>query len=378
MPWNQVSAMTLRKEFVALAQSNTVSISELSRRFGISRKTAYKWLNRAKQTDDNSFEDRSKRPSRSPKKTSDTIENLILSTRLEFSEWGGRKLKRYLENEGHTHLPAPSTITEILRRNDLLNTSCARKSERFIRFEHDNPNDLWQMDFKGPMRVRDNSCSALTILDDHSRFSLGIKICRQQTYADTKKALTDVFRRYGLPRRMTMDNGNPWGIANTTRNWTLFAVWLMDQGIYVSHSRPYHPQTQGKDERFHRSLSIEVLNKYDFKSANELQERCEQWRWIYNEKRPHDALNLEVPASRYRVSQRQYQEKITPYEYSPGDITRKIHSAGELKYKGNIYFIGASLYGKTVALRDSEEDGVMHIFYRHQKIGQLDLRRSDL
>ena len=374
MPWNEVSAMTLRKELVTLAQTEALPISELARRFNVSRKTVYKWINRSQANPNEDLKDQPKTPKSSPNKTSEQIEALIIQGRLDFPEWGGRKLKRYLENEGHSNIPAASTITEILKRHDLLNTSSVENKERWIRFEHEYPNDLWQMDFKGPIPTNTGAWSALTVLDDHSRFSLGIEICRQQTYTDTKRALTDVFRRYGLPKRMTMDNGNPWGISNTNRNWTQFAIWLMDQGIYVSHSRPHHPQTQGKDERFHRSLKAEVLSKYHFSSGKDLQDKCEKWRWIYNEKRPHDALKLEVPSTRYRPSQRSYQEKVEPYEYSETDIARKIHSAGELKYGGKIFFIGASLYGKTVALRESEHDGVLDIYYRHQRVGRLNLR----
>ena len=373
MPWNEVSAMTLRKEFVALAQTKTLSISELARRFNISRKTAYKWINRAQVDSQTDFSDHSKAPVHSPNKTSHDIEERIVETRLLFPEWGGRKLKRYLENEGHSNIPAASTITEILKRRDLLNTSSAN-TERWIRFEHEHPNDLWQMDFKGPIESNTGEWSALTVLDDHSRFSLGIQICRQQTYGDTKRALTDVFRRYGLPKRMTMDNGNPWGISNTNRNWTHFAIWLMDQGIHVSHSRPHHPQTQGKDERFHRSLKAEVLTKHHFTSGKDLQEKCEDWRWIYNEKRPHDALKLEVPSSRYQPSQRAYQEKVEPYEYSSSDITRMVHSCGILKFKGQEFNIGSSLYRKRVALREGKQDGIMDVYYRHQRVARLDLR----
>ncbi len=198
---------------------------------------------------------------------------LIKATRLEFPEWGGRKLKRYLENEGHDNIPAASTITEINKRNDLLKTSSVAEKENWIRFEHDFPDDLWQMDFKGPISSNSGDWQVLTVLDDHSRFSLGIQIGRQQTYRDTSKVLIEVFRRYGLPKRMTMDNGNPWGISNKVRNWTKFAIWLMDQGIHVSHSRPHHPQTQGKDERFHCSLRAEVLTKHHFISGKDLQNR---------------------------------------------------------------------------------------------------------
>ena len=374
MPWNEVSAMSLRNEFVSLAIQRKTTISELCRRYSISRKTAYKWINHYKENTDTDFSNRSNKPNYSPNKTPFDVEALIKVTRLEFPEWGGRKLKRYLENEGHDRVPAASTITEIIKRNDLLKTSSVAEKENWIRFEHEFPNDLWQMDFKGPISSNSGDWQALTVLDDHSRFSLGIQICRQQTYKDTSKALIEVFRRYGLPKRMTMDNGNPWGISNKTRNWTKFAIWLMDQGIHVSHSRPHHPQTQGKDERFHRSLKAEVLTKHHFINGKDLQNRCESWRGLYNNKRPHDALNLEVPTSRYQISPREYKEEPELFEYSGSDITRKVHSAGELKYLGKVFYVGATLYRKTVAIRGSGTDGVLHVYYRHQRVAKLDLR----
>jgi len=234
MPWKEVTVVTQREELTALAMLPGSNISELCRRFNISRKTAYKWLERAQSGVDNALHNRSTQPHHSPAKTPYAIERLIIEYRLRYPEWGGRKLKRVLEDEGYQGLPSPSTITEILRRNDLLTTTSAQHAGPWKRFEHAHPNDLWQMDFKGPIETRRGDSHALTVLDDHSRYSLGIKICRQQIYADTKTALASVFQRYGLPHRMTMDNGNPWG--NPHGRWTRFAVWLIDQGIGVSYS----------------------------------------------------------------------------------------------------------------------------------------------
>ncbi len=372
MPWDEVSVMTLRRELVTLAQTKVLPVSELARRFNVSRKTAYKWIRHAIENPSTDFADRARVPHHSPTKTDVITEQLIIKARLQFPEWGGRKLKRYLENEGHPNIPAASTVTQILKRHELLQTSSAEPSERWHRFEHEHPNDLWQMDFKGPIASSAGPWFALTVLDDHSRYSLGIKICRRQAFEETQRGLSQIFQRYGVPRRMTMDNGTPWGSAQRNRNWTLFTVWLMDQGIHVSHSRPYHPQTQGKDERFHRSLKIEVLNRHHFSSGNDLQEKCEQWRWLYNEKRPHDALGLAVPASRYHPSQSRYQSVVQPYEYSPTDITRRIQN-GRLKFLGRLYNIGSALHQKTVAIRQGTEEGIMDVFYRHQRVARIDI-----
>lgn len=372
MPWNEVSTMSLRQEFVSLASLPGANISELCRRFTISRKTGYKWLKRADSTRDEPFANHSTRPHRSPAKTPEAIEQLIIERRLRHPEWGGRKLKRLLENEGYVGLPSHSTITEILRRNNLLETSTVTQQPNWSRFEHEQPNDLWQMDFKGPITTYAHECHALTILDDHSRYSLGIKICANQMYDDTKRALTDVFRQYGLPRRMTMDNGNPWG--NPHGRWTRFAAWLIDQGIGISYSRPYHPQTQGKDERFHRSLKAELLSRQIFENSPDLQRRCDEWRALYNELRPHDALELEVPISRYRVSERSYEENVKPYEYAPDDAVRKVNPNGQIRYRGKTYKVSEAFRQRQVGLRLTRVDGLLDVFYRHQKVAQLDLR----
>lgn len=372
MPWNEVNTMSLREEFLELATSPQSNISELCRRFKISRKTAYKWMKR------NDLNDLSRRPLSSPNQTPAAIEILLLETRLAFPEWGGRKLKRYLENQGHQAIPAASTITDILRRHDLLQTSSVPAKKHFIRFEHEHPNDLWQMDFKGPIPTATGSWNALTVLDDHSRFSLGIQICRRQTYGDTQSVLIPVFKEYGVPKRMTMDNGNPWGVAQRNRHWTKFAIWLMDLGITVSHSTPLHPQTQGKDERFHRSLKYEVLNRHRFLNGRHLQRVCDTWRTLYNEQRPHEALGLDVPADHYQPSSTAYKAKPGSYEYDSSDIIRSVHTRGDVRFKGKTFNIGVSFYRKAVALRETKTDGCYDVYYRHQKVARIDLRTGNV
>lgn len=375
MPWNEVSTMSLRREFVALASQPDANISELCRRFEISRKTGYKWLHRRSSTSE-SYANRSTRPHTSPRKTSIEMEQLIIDRRRRYPEWGGRKLKRLLENEGHSGLPSPSTITEILRRHDLLGVNSATTQANWQRFEHAAPNDLWQMDFKGPITTGQHTCHALTVLDDHSRYSLGIKICASQMYTDTRQALTEVFRHHGLPHRMTMDNGNPWG--NSRGRWTRFSAWLIDQGIGISFSRPYHPQTQGKDERFHRSLKAELLSRQAFANSVDLQERCDRWRTTYNEVRPHDALALGVPLSRYRPSERSYQEQVPSFEYAPNDIVRRVTQTGMISYGGRLYPVSEAFRQRSVGLRPTDKDGVLDVFYRHQRVAKVDLRTSNV
>ncbi|MCE9781220.1 IS481 family transposase [Shewanella algae] len=370
MPWKEVSAVNLRTEFVAMASLPDANISLLCQRFQISRKTAYKWLNRA--VNGEVMCDRSRKPLCSPNKTLSSIEDVILDARRLHPEWGGRKLKRHLENMGIAGLPAASTITEILRRNALLNTSSAPKQPNWQRFEHPHPNDLWQMDFKGPIDTKAGKAFALTVLDDHSRFSLGIQVTHGTTFEETKEHLSNVFQRYGLPYRMTMDNGSPWG--NPFGKWSRFTLWQLDHDIKVSHSRPYHPQTQGKDERFHRTLKEELLKRSSFETQGELQRACDEWRHIYNHIRPHTALNLDSPASHYQLSKRKFNNEPTAFEYGADYEVRSIQPNGYVNYRGQCYKVAEVFRKLRVGIRPTLIVDQFEIYYRHQKIGELKLR----
>lgn len=371
MPWNEVSTVRLRREFVALANQQGANHSELCRRFGISRKTGYKWLDRWQEGQRQSLEDRSTRPFHSPFKTPEEVEKQVITLRMQHPDWGGRKLRRRLQDLGSQKVPSASTITEILRRHDLLGSEHTQHQTKWQRFEHPQPNDLWQMDFKGPVVVGHHEGHLLTVLDDHSRYSLGVEVCQSQTYVPTFNALRTIFRRYGLPRRMTMDNGNPWG--NSHGRWTQMSAWFIDQGIRISFSRPYHPQTQGKDERFHRTLKAELLNRVDFEDDRHCQQACNRWREIYNYHRPHDSLGLATPITRYRPSPRAYRDAVREYEYSPDDTVRKVNQTGQIRYQGNSYKISEAFRGRNVGLRPTEQDGKIAVYYRHQKVATLDL-----
>ena len=264
MPWKERTAMSLRDEFVRLALSPGSNVTMLCQRFSISRKTAYKWLARARRGQ--AMTDRSRRPLHSPRQTGPELEKQIMQLRQDF-RWGGRKIHTRLKALGVVEIPAPSTVTDILRRKGQIDPQEAAKHAPGVRFEHPSPNDLWQMDFKGQFRLCGGGwCFPLTVLDDHSRFSLGLRACGNQQGVTVQAQLTDVFRRYGLPCRILCDNGSPWG-CDSRHRYTNFSAWLLRLGIAVSHGRPYHPQTQGKDERFHRTLNVELLKGRSFRDG---------------------------------------------------------------------------------------------------------------
>ncbi len=369
--------MSQRLEFVTFATAEGANVRDLCRRFGVSPNTAYKWLGRFRAVGKEGLEDRSRRPHNSPARTPKEMEDAITELRGNHPAWGGRKLERRLLDLGRTGVPRPSTITAILRRHNLLDREESAKHRAFCRFERATPNELWQMDFKGDFQLSQGRCYPLTILDDHSRFAVAVRACSGINKSITQTELIKIFRRYGLPEWITCDNGSPWGSGGRSYH-TALGVWLMRLGVGVSHSRPHHPQTQGKDERFHRTLEAEVLRYRQGTTLLEWQFHFDQWRAIYNAERPHEALSMDVPASRYRPSLRRYPEHLPAIEYGPSDIVRKVRSYGHIKYRGREYHVGKAFYGLPLALRATTTDGLFDVFFCQHRIGSLDLADNKL
>jgi len=376
MPWRVSSAMSQRHEFVMLANQPQSNLRQLCRQFQISPSTGYKWLKRFRSDGVQGLNDQSRRPKHSPQRTAEKIEQAVITVRQEHPAWGGRKLRARLLALGQSDLPSPSTITNILRRHELVAAADSAKHKPFIRFEHEQPNDLWQMDFKGHFALGPSRCHPLTVLDDHSRFALALTACARQNDATTRAALTAVFRRYGLPWRMTMDNGSPWAAHGYgAAHYTRFSVWLIRLGIRLSFSRPGHPQTQGKDERFHRTLAVELLRDHLWSSFAECQQAFEQWRSQYNLIRPHEALGQKVPASRYRTSSRPFPETLPAIEYDQQEIVRKVGLYGQIRYQNRKIFIGSAFARLHLALRPTAVDGVLDVYLCYQRVGSVDLKQ---
>lgn len=371
MPWGVVSLMSLRQEFVELSEKRAVSFAELCRRYQISRKTGYKWLDRYRKQGSEGLADRSRRPKNSPAKLSKTAEQVVLGLRQRHPRWGARKIRRLLKNQGKVQ-PASSTITALFHRHGLIEPGNQAKPN-WLRFEREAPNSLWQMDFKGPLPTLAGPAHALTVLDDHSRFNLCLKALPNQRGESVKQALTETFRLYGLPNTMIMDNGAPWG-GEPAYPYTTLTMWLIRLNVGVSHSRPYHPQTMGKDERFHGTLSRELLDRRQWKDLSDLDSAFEHFRHKYNFIRPHQALHLEVPASRYQVSLRSFPETLPPIEYEPGVSMRKVQQKGEISFQGKTLKVGQAFRGYPVGLKPTLTDGLFDVLFCHQTICQIDLR----
>ncbi len=370
MPWQEVSTVSLRTEFVQMAGSQAIPFAELCRRFQISRKTGYKWLRRFQQEALPGLADRSRRPQHSPARLSPAVEAQIVALRDRHPQWGAAKLRVRLPGP---QLPSTSTINRVLRRTGRLDPAESGHHQAWHRFEHPQPNDLWQMDFKGWFELSAeprSRCHPLTVLDDHSRFALGLVACANQQTATVQAVLTDLFRRYGLPAWMTMDNGAPWGTGGQGE-YTPLTVWLLRLGVGCSHSHPYHPQTQGKAERFHRTLNTELLRQHTFSDLAAVQAALDHWRTEYNHERPHQALGLHVPASQYWPSPRPFPEVLPPLEYGPEDDVRKVQAQGEVHFRGRIFRVSKAFRGQRVGWRPTAEDGVWELYFGSQCIATV-------
>jgi transposase InsO family protein len=379
MPFREVLVMDERRDFVVFAAVEGANIRELCRRFGISPTTGYKWLARYLLTGVEGLVEQSRRPLASPYRTPSAIEAKVLEVRERSNNaWGGRKIRRTLKNDGGPDdVPAASTITEILRRHDRLGEASAGEHPGpWQRFERDSPNELWQMDFKGHFAIHSGRCHPLTALDDHSRYNLVLSACGHQQGVTVRRQLEFAFRRYGLPLAMLMDGGPPWGDPGGDPH-TGFSVWLMRLGIRVLHGRPRHPQTQGKEERFHRTLKAEVVNGRSFRDLADCQRAFDEWRPRYNHERPHEALAMATPAERYRPSSLSFPEILPAIEYAPGDQVRKVSSDGFINFKNRRWRISKALRGELIALRPTGEDGVYAVHYCAHRITTLDLRQAE-
>jgi len=373
MSWREASAMSLRRELVTLALGDGANIRQVCRHFDVSPKTGYKWIGRWLEGGVVALQDRSRRPHHSPRRTAPHLERAVLDVRDAHPTWCGRKIRDRLLAIGMAHPPSASTITEILRRHGRLDPGHSRPSRAWQRFEAPAPNALWQMDFKGHFPLSySGRCHPLTVLDDHSRFALGLRACPNERGATVQEQLIGIFRRYGLPDRILVDNGSPWG-SDAEHVYTPLTAWLIRLGIGVAHSAPYHPQTLGKDERFHRTVKAEAIGTRIFRDLDECQRRFDQWRDIYNFERPHDSLGRAVPGNRYQLSRQSFPETLPSIEYGPQDLVRKVQANGEIYFRQHAFHVGKAFRGQPVGLRPTTSDGVWDVHFCHQKVATIHL-----
>lgn len=370
MPWKESDVMDQRIEFVVRASRRQESMAGLCREFGISRETGYKWLHRFEQVGSvRKLEEYSRRPRHSPAKTPEEIELRIEALRRA-EGWGSRKLQWMLEQEG-VHR-ARSTIDAILHRRGLMRPAEQTPRPAVKRFERAEPNELLQMDFKGEYPLRSGGwCYPLSLLDDHSRFSLGLFALSSQATAGVQASLVSTFERYGVPQGMLIDHGTPWWSPTSQYGLTRLSVWLIRQGVSLCYSGIGHPQTQGKVERFHRSLKASLSHRGVPTTLDGFSDALDRFRSVYNHVRPHESLDMQPPASRYRPSPRPYTPSPKPWEYPEGAVVITLNSAGVLRYREAQHFVSEALAERRVAVE--EFAGRLLVIYRHMYVREVDL-----
>lgn len=368
MPWSVKGKVELRLEFVRRVLEEREPISRLCEEYGISRPTGYLWLSRYQESRKiQSLVDRSHRPKTSPMKTETRIEARVIELRSKYG-WGADKLKVLLAQEG-VELPR-ITINRIIHRNGLLiEEDCSKPAVR--RFEKANPNEMWQVDLKGCMGRGPARCEPLSILDDHSRFVVGLFPTRTSMLLPIQAAFQKTFEKYGVPDSLLMDHGVPWWGSSHVIGLTRLSVWLMKQDIKLKFSGYNHPQTQGKVERFHKTLAHAVRHKGTPTQFEKWSPLLTTIRREYNHVRPHEALNMAVPASRYMPSRRGFNSAPKPPEYPPGSVVIKLDTLGRFQYKGLRIFASEALAGELIRFEPLEQTAI--IVYRNTPIREVSL-----
>ena len=370
MPWETRCLMEQRVEFVTRALSGEESIKSLCEEYGISRVSGYKWINRYRSgVGVESLRDRSRRPHHSPFKTASSIEQRIRGLYLEYG-WGPKKTRKLLSNKG---IEVPLiTVRRIYARNGF-NESRNVIGPALKRFERSRPNELLQMDHKGQFMTNEGRwCYPLSILDDHSRFCVGLHAVGDQGISTTEGCLIKTFEEYGIPEGMLMDHGIPWWNSSNLWGLTRLSVGLIKQGIKLSFSGIRHPQTQGKVERFHRTLK-QYLHRKDRKltSVSACAELFKEFRSTYNEIRPHEALDLNPPTSRYVRSPKEYSPHIKHWEYPEGSTVTQLDNLGRLSYESKRFFVCEALVNEQVRIVPLEYTAL--VIFRDMVIRELDI-----
>lgn len=370
--------MTERARFVALHGEGLYSMTELCARFGISRRTGYKWLARYETGGLSALEDQRRAPHSCPHRTSQAVEAAVVQAREQHPTWGPEKLLARLRKERpELELPAPSTVGAILKRHGLVPEGRRRRPKP----EHpgggplqvDGPNQVWTADFKGEFPTRDGQlCYPLTICDAHSRFLLGCHALSSPALAGAKPVFTRLFAEYGLPQAIRTDNGPPFA-TTALGGLSRLNVWWTQLGIHHQRIDPGHPEQNGRHERLHRTLKAETTRPPEPDLPMQ-QARFERFRTEYNEIRPHAALAQEPPAAHYHRSERPLPARLPAPAYAGHLLVRRVGPSGSIKLSSRDLFVSSVLKGEQVALEEID-DGVWSVYYYRLLLGRLDVRK---
>lgn len=375
MSWHTGSLLSTRERFALAALARREPFAQLCHRFHIARSTGYKWLHRFRRHGRAGLRDHSRRPHRSPRQLAWRWRLALRRLRHDHPTWGPRKLRARLRHlHPRVHLPVPRTLARWLCRLKLVAPRPRHQRQGPAlpprkRTAARAPNDVWTLDFKGWFRTGDGTrVEPLTVRDLKSRFLLDVRLLRNQSDAHTRRALLRVFRRYGLPKVIRVDNGPPFGGVGP-RGLSRLSVWWRRLGIQVEFGRPAHPEDNAAHEQMHGVYQTEVADAPAM-HARAHQRRSDRWRASYNQLRPHEALNLQPPARHYRVSQRRLPKHLPTWRYPSAWGRRRVSPDGRLFWQGRQRFIGRAFGGEIIALQH-QQAGVWKIFLGPDLLGLL-------
>ena len=374
MPYQELTALDIRKEMVNEYLSNNYTITELSDRYGLARKTIYKCLERYHSQGEEGLAERSHAPFNHPNATDEEIVQTILEMKMKRMKWGPKKILARLKlDQPETHWPADSTGSEILKKYGLVDTKkyCRRTPPYTAPFLGcDMPNMTWSADYKGQFRMGNGRlCYPLTISDNYSRYLLDCQGLSHPRLEQTKPRFEWVFRNYGLPQAIRTDNGFPFastGLGGLSR----LSVWLIQLGIKPERILSGCPEQNGRHERMHKTLK-EAVASPPKKNMVEQQKAFNYFKDEYNYERPHEALDLNPPASVYQRSSRTFPAKIPAVDYDSNTTIRFVHTNGEIKWKGNKIYLSETLIGQYVALTPVDNH-LWRVNYSFYPLGFLD------
>ncbi len=376
MPWKIASEIGERTRFVLGALKATESFTQLCRSFGISRRVGYKWLYRFEHGGRQALRDRSRRPRRCPTQIKRSWLQIIRTTRRKHPRWGAKKLHvRLLSKRWKTPVPSVRTIGRCLKRLQLVARRPRRARPGPLLLAPPltaarAPNAVWTVDFKGWFLTRNGErAQPLTVRDLFSRYILAIQLLPNQRETTVRQALQCCFERYGLPQVIRVDNGPPFG-GNGALGLSQLSVWWLRLNIQVEFGRRACPQDNAGHEQMHRVLKAETACP-PARTVLEQQKRSEQWRKHYNQQRPHEALNQQVPARFYHPSRRRVPTKLPPWHYpTPNWEVRRVHTKGQIKWQGRLRFIGRAFIGQWIGLKPAGADQ-WEIYWGRQLLGVL-------
>lgn len=364
MAWKSMEVQEQRVRFVVAASRGEKSFQGLCEEFEISRPTGYLWWKRYREQGLAGIAERSRRPQRQGQQAEPGLEEQVQQLRQRYPDWGARKLQVLLARQGVEM--TRSTIHRVLVRRGLVASQAGGK-RRWRRFQREQPNQLWQMDFKGPKDWPQEQ-GPLSVLDDYSRYLIVLHTGRDMCGDTVREQLEGAFQQCGVPEGMLMDHGSPWWGMQSPCGMTQLSLWLMRQGISLHYSGVGHPQTQGKVERFHGSLQRAAVLRQA--PSQQTQNWLDAYRWEHNHVRPHQALGMKTPASLWRPSMRRYDPQPASWEYTEGAWVRKLDCEGGLQIQGTKWHISAALRGERVQIVALE--GRLMIYYCATVVRELD------